>query len=90
MQFSRAKIAGAVWPAIPFPASTTMVNGRIESRFTSESRWSTYSSSILRFVSTPTDLISIGDPWRTKLSIRASPDSFPIGRALLKHSFIPL
>ena len=45
---------------------------------------------MLRCFSTPTFLIAIGEPSRTKFSMVKRPDSLPIGLALLKQSFIPL
>ena len=43
-----------------------------------------------RAVSTPTERSSSAEPFRTKFSIVSNPDSLPIGRALLRQSFMPL
>lgn len=43
-----------------------------------------------RLLSLPTLLKSIGEPSFTKRSIVSNPDSFPIGRAPLRHNLIPL
>ena len=81
---------GTVCPAIPLPASTATVSGRMPVRSTSVLRWSAYPGSRSRRVIVPGGPPDAGTPAAAMSRSSASPVSAPTGRAPARHSLMPL
>ena len=85
----RPNTAGAVWPAMPLPASTTTLSRR-PSTGASDTRCAAYASRTSWASSAPSRVPRRTSPPATRSRISARPVSSPTGRASLRQSFIPL